>query len=374
MRNRNLLIALGFMVTIITSACASTPTPNTETTVQAALAVTQAEQPTATLEPTAMLEPTTPKPTTTPTETSAPTVTPTQTPEPTATIPQPTSTPDTQLLEAATLYSADFENGYPFGLFDWSQKWNLKEENDGNTIFCNEIDDQWSGFQFGSDEWANYALSLRVKFLSDNEEQSAETYIRINQASEGYRASIWQNEWSGIAFYSPYSDLGGVPVDIDLDKWYQIELRFVENDLSYYFDDELLVEISDDKRTSGRAGFGAAPNTEVCVDDILVLGLDESGDPIESPTGLAQDLQSIYEGECVFCFINGSDPSMPIWDAASQGYTHRPDDPREQIVIDEKFSVAANDEVHFENQIVWVRPTKRQDIEVYGRLVIKEIV
>jgi hypothetical protein len=282
MRNRNPLITLG-LISIIVSACASTPTPDIESTVQAAIAATQTAQPTAPPEPTATLEPTTPEPTTTPTETSAPTVTPTQTPEPTATSPRPTNTPDTQLLEAVPSFSADFEDGHPIGLNDWSRKWYIDQDSDDNTIFCNEISDEWSNFQFGRDEWENYAVSLRMKFLSANENQSAETYIRINQSFDGYRASIWNNEWAAIGFYPPYSDLGGAPVSISQDEWLQVQLHFVEDNLKYFLNGEIVIEVNDDKRTSGRAGFGVAPNTEVCVDDIIVWGLDDSGYPVESP-------------------------------------------------------------------------------------------
>jgi hypothetical protein len=294
-------------------------------------------------------------------------------PEPTATSPQPTHTPDAQLLiEGATLFRADFEDGDPIGLYDSSQRWHIDEEDDGNSVFCNELSDEWSSFQFGLDEWENYAVSLRAKFLSANEGQSAETYIRINQSMEGYRASVWNNESATIGFYPPPSVIGESSLIVNQDEWYQVELQFVEDNLKYYIDDELQVEVSDDRRSSGRAGFGAGPNTEVCVDDIVVWGLDEKGYPIESSLEPTADPRSIYEGDCVFCFVNGSDPSMPIWDTESDGYTHQQADLREQIILDETFAVEAGEEVLFENQIVWIRPNQRQDIEVRGTLIIRD--
>ena len=114
---------------------------------------------------------------------------------------QPTPTPDIEmLLEAATLYRADFENGYPPELYSWDQSWHVEIENDSNSIFCNELSDDWSSFLFGLDEWENYAVSLRVKFLSANEDQSAEIYIRVNQSVDGYRASIYNNEWVATGY------------------------------------------------------------------------------------------------------------------------------------------------------------------------------
>ncbi len=201
--------------------------------------------------------------------------------------PGPTHTPDPQMLiEQATLYRTDFEDGYPFELSDSSLKWHIETEESGNSIFCNEISEEWSSFLFGLDAWRNYAVSLRVKFLSANENQSAETYIRVDQSVKGYRASIWNNEWAGVSFFPPTADLGGTPVSINQGEWSRVRLAFVGDKLEYFLNDELLLETEDGKRTSGRAGFGAGPNTEVCVDDIHVWGLDEGGNPVESPADL----------------------------------------------------------------------------------------
>ena len=67
----------------------------------------------------------------------------------------------------------------------------------------------------------------------------------------------------------------------------------------------------------------------------------------------------------------GSDSRMPVWDAARQGFVPAAGDTREQIVIDETFSVPAGEEVTWENKIVWVRPHARQNIAVLGTLTIR---
>lgn len=200
---------------------------------------------------------------------------------------QPTDTPDVQaLIDAATLYRTDFETGYPLELYDWSALWQVQDETDSNKIFCNQISDYWLSFWFGLDEWENYAISLRVKFLSDNPDQGAEAYIRINSSMDGYRAGIYNNEWAAIGYYPPSVELDGASVTIEQDEWYQIQVRFVGEELEYFLNDDLVLQVSDNRRDSGRAGFGAAPNTEVCVDDILVWGLDENGIPLEDPGDL----------------------------------------------------------------------------------------
>ncbi len=263
----SLLIALGLIITIVASACSSTPTSDSVSAVQETAAVTQVMQTTVPPEPT---------------ETSSPTVILTGTPEPTVTIHKTTSITDSKLLEAAAMFRADFEDGYPNELGDLSQKWYIKQASDDNAVLCNEISDDWSSFLFGRDDWENYAVSHRMKFLSADEGQSAETYIRISQSFEGYRANIYDNESAAIGFYPPYSGLGESPVSINQDEWFRVEVRFVKDNLKFFINDEMVIEVTDDKRTSGRAGFGAGPDTEVCIDDIVVWQLDENGNPIES--------------------------------------------------------------------------------------------
>lgn len=308
----------------------------------------------------------------TPTNTIQSTVAQTSVPEPNSTRYLATDTPDpNSLIEAATLFKTDFQDGYPDCIFNGAGKWHVVEETMGsqNLVFSNDLTDQWSSFQFGKDEWENYAISLRVKFLSTF--QAAEIHIRTSSLWEGYKALILNNGWAEMS-YCWWGNLGRSHISIIPKKWYQVELRCVKNNLKYYIDGQLLVDVNDDRKASGRAGFCASPNTQVCVDDILVWYLDENGFPIKAPTDLIADPLDKYEGDCEFCFVDGSEPSMPVLNAPSQSSIIQPNDHREQIVIDENFTVNAGEVATFENKIVWVRPHQRQDIQVYGTLIVKD--
>jgi len=172
------------------------------------------------------------------------------------------------MVDDSPLFSEDFENGAR--VLDWSNKWSRKKANDGNFIYCNEASDDWTSFQFGNEDWSNYSISLRMKFPA-GKGGNAETYIRINNSSEGYRVNINSfNGRSSIAFYPPYDFLDGAIVPIKKDEWMQIQLIFDGDNLKYLLDDEVVTEVNDDKRKNGMAGIGAAPNSEVCVDDIVV--------------------------------------------------------------------------------------------------------
>ena len=79
-----------------------------------------------------------------------------------------------------------------------------------------------------------------------------------------------------------------------------------------------------------------------------------------------------YEGECAFCFVDGSEPDMPILKKPGPGYKPQLNDPRKQIEIDETFSVPAGEVVRIVDKIVWVSSTEPEAaIEIYGTLIIK---
>ena len=165
-------------------------------------------------------------------------------------------------------FSEDFENGA--NVTDWSNKWSVKKDIDGNSIYCNEVSDDWASFKFGKEHWSNYSISLRMKFPAD-QKSHGEIYIRINEESEGYRVSI-DNSYlvTYIAFYPPYERLGSGNAPVKRNEWFQIKLIFSGNNLKFFHDGEFIEEIKDDKRKSGLAGVGASPNSLVCVDDIAV--------------------------------------------------------------------------------------------------------
>ena len=315
MRYLHLLIALGFALTVIMLACSSTPAPDSGSTHQETPAATQDAQDTVLPEPSAD-----PEPMETPAETSPPVATSAGMPEPAGAIPRPEDASDAQLIEAATLFKADFESGLPGGLNDWAENWHIEQDGEGNAVFCNEVSDNWSSFQFGHDEWGDYAVSLRMKFLSADEDQLAETYIRINREVEGYRAGISDNQWASIGYCSPCSELDGAPISLNQDEWIQIELRFVEEKLEYFINGEMALEVIDERRMSGRAGFGAGPNTEVRVDDILVWALDANGNPTESSADLA--IEPVDETVYTLREKIDNRPTVPVfypWSGSGEG-------------------------------------------------------
>jgi hypothetical protein len=294
-------------------------------------------------------------------------------PEPTASSTLTPTDDPTIPIEDATLFVADFESGIPPGIRDWMRQWESRQDADSNTTDCNAPDDDWIRFIFGSEDWSDYAIEIDVQLVSNAPEYGYEIYVRFGDINDGYRASVYNN-YANLSFYAPYLDFGGNDVNIAPGEWHTYRVEVVNQTFRYFVDDDLITTVDDDRRASGQAGIRVSTGTEICVDNIRSWAIDENGPIARENVPWASDPNdplAKYEGDCVFCFVNGNEPDMPIFDSERRGYMPQPDDLREQIVIDETFSVGADEEVVFEDKIVWVRPDQRGDIEVYGTLIVR---
>jgi len=170
-------------------------------------------------------------------------------------------------IDNSPLFSDDFENDIQVN--NIHDNWSVVQNSEGNSIYCNQRSSEWSSFRFGRDDWADYSVSLRMKFPTDY--GRAETYIRINEKFEGYRLSVNERGHSRLGYWSPpHINIGRSTVPVKKNEWMKIQLIFSGNNLKFLFDGEVFNEINDDKKPNGGAGFGVPPYNEVCVDDIVV--------------------------------------------------------------------------------------------------------
>jgi hypothetical protein len=161
------------------------------------------------------------------------------------------------------------DNGKVTNIRQMFGKWYEKQDNKGNLIHCNEASDSWSAFKFGSEDWSDYSISLRMKFSKGNR-GSVETQIRINMDQHGYRASINNSGHAKLAFYPPYYSLDGSIVPIKKEEWIDIQLIASGDDIKYLIEGQVVAKANDNKRKNGLGAFSASPNSEVCIDDIVV--------------------------------------------------------------------------------------------------------
>lgn len=275
--------------------------------------------------------------------------------------------------QQALLYSQDFEGGSLLGITERHGTWIVSQDDSGNSSYCNGPSDHWQSFKFGKDGWSDYAIEMKVKLLTVDANTGAEVYSRVDLFTSGYRGSL-HYRWAALGFYPPSQTLGGASVNTTTNHWYTFRLEAAGGSLRFFVDSQLIADTQDTQRLTGMAGFGAGPNTLTCVDDVYAWALTPDGQVAQiAPVDmlLNTDPNEIYEGHCVFCFIDGSDPYMPVWNDSVQGYVPQENDTRERIVIDETFVVPAGQTVTYENKIILIQPHQRESIQVHGTLVIK---
>jgi CubicO group peptidase (beta-lactamase class C family) len=176
--------------------------------------------------------------------------------------------------DGSTMFSEDFEieGQRDIRVDDRNNKWYIKQDNDGNSIYCNRATDDWTQFGFGSAGWSDYSISYRMKFSAGKAGRS-ETHIRKTYDSD-YRANIGsygdieiQFAKSADRFYEP---IANDFVSIKTGEWLDIHLTASGDNIKYLINGEVVASAEDDRVKKGSGFFGVSANSEVCVDDIVV--------------------------------------------------------------------------------------------------------
>ena len=182
--------------------------------------------------------------------------------------------------DQATLFQTGFDQEYPLGAKMDYMNWESRFDEGGNGVFCNLPSDDWNSFPIGKQGWENYAIELRMQVIGESGEQFTEVFFRLNERMDGYRASLGNHQWASIGFYPPATNLGGESVDLPRGDWFQVRVHVYQEQIEYYLNDELVVSVEDDRRSSGEAGVGASGGTLICLDDLHIWALDSNGNPV----------------------------------------------------------------------------------------------
>jgi CubicO group peptidase (beta-lactamase class C family) len=176
--------------------------------------------------------------------------------------------------DGSMMFSEDFEieGQRDVRVDDENNKWYIKQDNDGNSVYCNRATDDWTQFSFGSAGWSDYSISYRMKF-SAGKGGRAETHIRKTHDSD-YRANIGsygdieiQFAKNADRFYEPIaSDF----VSIKTGEWLDIQLTASGDNIKYLINGEAVASAKDNRAKKGSGFFAVSANSEVCIDDIVV--------------------------------------------------------------------------------------------------------
>jgi len=177
--------------------------------------------------------------------------------------------------DGSTMLSEDFESGdqRDVRVDDQKKKWYVKQDNDGNSIYCNNVTDDWTHFKFGSEHWSDYSISYRMKF-SPGKRGTVETHIRKTRVSD-YRANIKiVSGRTRIEFAEQadrlYEIVAYGHVSTTASEWLDIILTASGNNIEYSVDGKVVASATDDRVNKGAGLFAVSANVEVCIDDIVV--------------------------------------------------------------------------------------------------------
>ena len=109
----------------------------------------------------------------------------------------------------------------------------------------------------------------------------------------------------------------------------------------------------------------------ISIDNVVIKELETNLIVAEEDFEDEDIVLSKYEGDCFFCWVNGQKEGMPVQNN-NNGFMPDNDDYREEIVLDENFTVSPNENIVLENKIIWVKPTSTKNIEIFGTLTIKD--
>ena len=158
--------------------------------------------------------------------------------------------------DGSTMFIEDFENTDKRKVrvkvinddVNGKNKWYIKQDNDGNSVYCNKSNSGWSNFNFGSEDWSDYSISYKMKFSADKFGR-LETYIRKKHHVQ-YKALI---------------NSSGRFVE-----WTKIQLIASGKNIKFLVDDKVFANSKNNRIKKGAGMIAVSPFLEVCVDDIVV--------------------------------------------------------------------------------------------------------
>lgn len=289
LRRQYLVHAWPFLPTITvtsTSTQPRTPSPTNTRTASPQPTETDTLRPTKTFTQTKI-----PSPTITLTPSPSPSKTFTKTPKPTATVPPPTATPTasktlrptrtpsptlTPIPSSAILYSEDFEDDAISSWDIYYSTWNIEQESNGNHYWRGTGPNNYPQTWYDHDGWTNFAFEVRFRFADAPGENQLFICTRTAGGGRFYTATISTNGWYHLAVYdgAEYNVIESGDRSFLKSKWYLARVEVINNTISLYIDDKLIVSAKDDTLSQGSIGFYMLGENIIDIDDMLVWSLD----------------------------------------------------------------------------------------------------
>lgn len=212
----------------------------------------------------------------------------TSTPDPleTSVAPLPTpiidkSAPAPIIASGTILFEEDFQDDKVQGIgFSANPQWKFAVDETGNKVY--EIDNrngtEYKGFSFGMDEWENYRVEYRARFLDSTGDKS-EIGLQVRSSGYVYYVLILGEDETYLAYDiadgKGWTRLITQPHHLEQNTWYKIRVDVQGELASVYVNDTLWINVKGSQIQRGWIMMIAGAGTHAQVDDILVTALDK---------------------------------------------------------------------------------------------------
>ena len=166
------------------------------------------------------------------------------------------------------LLSENFENSKKLKVDDRDNNWVIEKENK-NSIYCNKVKNKWTDFNFGRQNWSDYSISFKMKFITENGGK-VETHIRKSNRKY-YMAEIRQfGSKASIEILNnrSYSD-------VKLTDWLEVKLIAIGSEINLLINNEPVISASDELLDQGGGMIAVSANSKVCIDDLVVRSYEK---------------------------------------------------------------------------------------------------
>lgn len=180
---------------------------------------------------------------------------------------------------SSILFNEDFEDGKAQKLAYISGGWQIIADETGNKVF--DIDNSkgsgFPGIDFGSENWKDYEIKFRVRFL-DSSGSWLITYFRKNWTSNsGYAAStdLSNTSLNSTTNGNYWKGITNREYKIQKNIWYWIRIEAKGTEIKVSVNDFTAINTDDALYNAGGITMQAGQYTHMQIDDIQVASLEK---------------------------------------------------------------------------------------------------
>ena len=182
---------------------------------------------------------------------------------------------------SSILFDQNFDSGNYDGISFHQPYWQMKEDQE-NKFMCTIPGDYYAGLNFGSSAWTNYAVELRFQELDHKADSysTAAIYFRYDPSTNLGNAGLLDlsSHIAHLLLNRPLEYASNSSYPTVKNTWYTMRVEVAGQNTKFFINNQQVGSGTDTTYRYGLANLSVSPHVELCVDDIRVWALDESGE------------------------------------------------------------------------------------------------